>query len=83
MRDLVGIKCCLVLSGVELQMVISPNAGSPTLLASGRQISGHLPVSGSIENQLTRIPSLSSHPHLMSFVARLFAVILVSASQGA
>ena len=27
------------------------NAGSPTLPASGRQISGHLPASGSVEDQ--------------------------------
>ena len=48
---MVEIRCCSVLSGVELQMVKPLNAGSPTLPVSGRQISGHPPASGSIENQ--------------------------------
>ena len=49
-RDLVGIRCYSILSRVELQMVKPPNSGSLTLSTSGRQISSHLPASGSIEN---------------------------------
>ena len=50
---------------------IHQNAGSSTLPAPGRQISGLLPASGFIENQTDSDSSLS--PHLARFVARLFA----------
>ena len=45
-------------------------AGSLTLPAPGRQISGFLPASDSIENQIDSDPSIL--PHLACFVARLF-----------
>ena len=69
-RDLVGIRCCSVLSGVELQMIKPPNIGFPTLLASGRQIFGYLPASGSIENQTDS----DTVPVTSSFVVSLDAI---------
>ena len=51
MRNLVGRKCCLVLSKVKLQMIKPTNISSLMVPALERQISGHLPASASIENQ--------------------------------
>ena len=60
------IRCYSVPSGVELQMVPSTKCRLPDAPASGSQISGHLPTSGSIENQtgsdtfLVVLPSLDA-----------------------
>ena len=71
MRDLVRIKCCIVLQKLNCHHV-----GSPTLPPPGRQISGYPPASSS-RTVLTRIPfcclffvASPLSPHLARFLAR-------------
>ena len=66
-KDLVRIRCCKVLSGVELPMV-NYHAGSPMLPMSGREISSYLHASGS------RTPLTWIFPCCFFFVASLWRV---------
>ena len=70
-RNLVRIRCCFSSQRDRTTNgSIHQNAGSPTLPAPERQISGLPPASSSIENQINSDSSLL--PHLARFVARLF-----------
>ena len=82
-RDLVRIRCCVVLQ--ESNCHGNYHAGSPAALpAPGRQISGYPPASGS-RTTLTRIPlcrlfliAFSLSPHLARVLARFVALCSVS-----
>ena len=72
-KRLVGIRCCSVSNRVK--WFNPPNAGSSTLLAPGKQISGHLPAFGSIvKTVLTRILFICL---VLPHISRTFRIILV------
>ena len=69
-KDLVGIRCYSVLSGVKLQMVKLPNASSPTLYQGDKSLATSR-IPALLKTNLTQIPSLL--PHFLTCFISFFA----------